>query len=473
MSIAPAKKSLSAFFCNLNLEKLIFILAIFLHFIIFFTIATDNNGDPNEYIYVAKHLFSSDSGYSILRFVGYPFFIKITSLNLIALNLTLLIQHVLLLYALWHFANTITTKPILRALIYLPALIPAVAYLPNLLFPDSLILSLLLIFSASLFLQRYIMATVIGICLILTKLVFIFLPVLILGSYFLDKRRFQDSMTIYFGMGFLSFALIPAVFIYSPFPLYQSIVQKPAFMMENSIKTAVPDSLAFSCGGRERFITDPEFLLRVTEHSSDWAYMPLGQRLSKELSCSPGEIKDLQRDLIVFFFRQAPIDQLGKLSTRFFRNTLNFIDVNHVGYMMMRKYYLLNTYYSFDQYYEKTQLEYFIGQEMAPLRLPSQVLLRLLNLANEPYELLLAYIIVISLIAISVVRVTKNIALPRSVGPMIALIFIYSFCITFFAIGVDRYIFINYFLWFGVISAWLERYFELRLSPKYPLRCDR
>ena len=466
MNIAPIIQSLFSPLSNLKIERAIFISIILLHFIIFFTIATDNNGDPNEYIYVAKYLFSSDSGFSILRFVGYPFFIKITSLNLLALNLTLLIQHILLLYSIWYFANTITTKPILRALIYLPALIPAVAYLPNLLFPDSLILSLLLIFSASLFLQRYIMATVICICLILTKLVFIFLPILILGSYLLDKRKFQNSVTIYFSMGFLALALIPAVFLFSPFPLYQSVVQKPAFMMEKSLKTAAPDSLVFWCGGKERRISDPEVLLKVTEHSSDWAFMPLGKKLSKELSCSPREIKSLQRNLIILFFQHSPIQQSGKLATRFFKNTLNFIDVNHVGYMMMRKYYLLNTYYSFDQYYEKTQLEYFSGQEMAPLRLPSQVLLRLLNLANEPYELFLSYIIMLGLISISLVCITKHLALPRSVGPMIALIFTYCFCITFFAIGVDRYLFINYFLWLGVISVWAEQFFIMRLASK-------
>jgi hypothetical protein len=267
-------------------------------------------------------------------------------------------------------------------------------------------------------------------------------------------------------MGFLALALIPAVFLFSPFPLYQSVVQKPAFMMEKSFKTATPDSLVFLCGGKERRISDPEVLLRVTEHSSDWAFMPLGKKLSEELSCSPGEIKSLQRNLIILFFQHSPIQQSGKLATRFFKNTLNFIDVNHVGYMMMRKYYLLNTYYSFDQYYEKTQLEYFSGQEMAPLRLPSQVLLRLLNLANEPYELFLSYIIMLGLIFISLVCITKHLALPRSVGPMIALIFTYSFCITFFAIGVDRYIFINYFLWLGVISVWAEQFFIMRLASK-------
>jgi hypothetical protein len=441
---------------NLQIERLIFISAVFLHLIIFFTIATDNNGDPNEYIYVARNLFSSDSGYSILRFFGYPIFIKITSLNFLSLNLTLLAQHLLFIWALWFFAHRVTRTPLLRALIYIPALVPALAYLPNLLFPDSLILSLLLIFSASLYSRRYLTAGLICLCLILIKLVFVFLPIILLGTYLLSKAKSRFAPYLYFGMAFATLALVPAVFLFSPFPLYQSIVQKPAFMQEKPILTAAPNPVVFYCGGEKRVISDPSLMLRVTEHSSDWAFMPLGKDLAKELHCSASELKNLQRSLIISFIEQAPAQQLEKLSLRYLRNAFNFIDVNHVGYMMTIKYHLLNTHYSFDQYYEKTQLDYFKGHGWAPLRLPNQVFLRILNLINERFELLISWVIIFSAVGIGGLYLKRDVLFPQATFSFLAIVLIYSFCITFFALGNDRYLFINYFLWMGMISVCID-----------------
>jgi hypothetical protein len=450
-----AKKLLNSHACA-SIERIIFWSAVLLHIIVFFTIATDNNGDPNEYIAIARSLFSADAPINPNRFVGYPFFLKITSLNLALLNLTFFAQHVLFLFSLWFFANKVTDIPIFRALLYLPALIPSIAYIPNLLFPDCVILSLLLILAAYLFAGQFIQALLIAIGLILIKLVFIFLPVVIFGVYALKKCQGQNKKWIILALEIALIGLIPSVFIFSPFPLYQSVVQKPAFIDEPKMPTAAPNPFQFFCGGEMRLLSDKTAIATFTDHSSDLYHMPLGQTLVKEFKCTPAEVKVIQRNLVISFMAQAPTHQLYKFIRRFTLNTFVFMDVPHVGYMLELKYQLMNSNFSPTQYYEKTQLEYFEGQGMKPVRPPGQNFLRILNAINFKYERILSVVITVLVGFISLGILFKRLRYLPTVTPILLLVIFYNFSITFFAFGYDRYIFINYFLWFAIIIVYLE-----------------
>lgn len=447
---------------QIEIARWAFFFLAMLHAIVYFTIATDNNGDPNEYLAIARSLFTFNAPINPNRFIGYPLFVKLTSLNLAWLNFTFLVQHLIFLFCLWIFAKQITDSPLFRVLIYLPAFIPAVIYLPNLLFPDCLILSLLLLLGAELKNDRLLNSLMICLALILIKTVFVFLMILIVGNYVLKKKLLKGSLIVYGGVAAAITCLIPVVFIFSPFPLYQSVVQKPVFIMERAVSTKVPNPLEVICNGRSHEVVDAVVLARVTEHSSDLSFMPLGSNLARQLVCTPQEIKELQRSLIISFFWQDPWGQIRKFSTRYFRNTFNLIDVNHVGYMLMRKYYLLNSFYSFKQYYEPSQMEYFSGNQMSPLRLPSQVFLRILIAINEIYERSISYLIMAGVaVSIFASRKLKH-SLPSSSVPILVLIFAYNFCITFFAFGYDRYIFINYFLWVAVIVMWAQAFQPLK-----------
>ena len=127
-------------------EQVVFTALLVYLSLIIFSIPTDLNGDPNDYLHLARDLFSIETLSNFNRFIGYPIFIKISSLNLAQLNLTFVVQSLIFLIALYYFTHSISSKPLIRVLIYLPAFIPAVAYLPKLLFPDCLLLSFLLIF---------------------------------------------------------------------------------------------------------------------------------------------------------------------------------------------------------------------------------------------------------------------------------------------------------------------------------------
>lgn len=449
-----------------EVARFTFLGVIFLQAIIFFTIATDNNGDPNQYLEIAKSLFSSDAPITLLRFIGYPVFIKLSSFNLYALNATFFCQYCLFTFALWYFARSITAHPLLRALIYIPALIPAVAYLPKLLFPDSLILSLLLLFSAELYLKNYLRASLFCLLLILTKLVFVFLPVLLLAAY-ISERSLGSLVAIgskkaYCGLLAALFLLIPAVFIISPFPIYQTVVQKPNFLDEPSIAVAVPNPLEFTCGGEKQSFTDPTVIALMTEHSGDAAFMPLGPELAKQLNCTKSEIKELQRALVISFIQQTPLQQLSKFAKRIFRDVYMFSDANHVGYMLEVKYRLMTTNYTNATFYEQTQLDYFKERGLNPLRQPSQHFLMLLNLINVKFEILLSRSLVAFTLVYGFLCLRKRVKLPPEALPILALILSYSFNIAFFAFGYDRYIFINYFLWMAVLAICLQN--SLKLS---------
>jgi hypothetical protein len=447
-----------------TLERTIFWSAVLLHAIIFFTIATDNNGDPNEYIVIARTLFSPDSPINPNRFVGYPFFLKITSLNLYLLNLTFFVQHVLFLFSLWFFAKKVTDTALLKALIYLPALIPSIAYIPNLLFPDCLILSLLLIFSGYLYAGQFFRAFLVGMGLISIKLVFIFLPIIVLGAYILNRWQELNRKYIFLALSIALIGLIPSVFLFSPFPLYQSVVQKPAFIDEPAIPTVVPMPFKFICGGEIRDLSDAAVIAKFTDHSSDLYHMPLGQSLVDQFQCTPAEVKTIQRNLVISFFAQAPAHQIYKFIRRFVRNTFVLMDVPHVGYMLELKYQLMNSNFSPTQYYEKTQLEYFEGQGMKPLRPPGQSFLRILNAYNFKYERALS-IIIMGIIGLGFLGIlVKKVPYLPSVTSILVLIAFYNFNITFFAFGYDRYIFINYFLWIALIVVYLKYWVVKKVS---------
>lgn len=435
-----------------SMDRFVFKSVFLLHVIIYFTVATDNNGDPNEYLEVSRTIFSNSWSVNVLRFFGYPLFINITSLGLTTVNLTFLAQHAIFLFALRFFAIKITSIPLLRALIYLPALIPAVGYLPNLLFPDSLILSFLLFFSACLYVRNYRLMIFFGCCLILIKLVFVFLMILVVGLYFSDGKK-NNKIFILIIMSGALLSLVPIIYITFPFALYQSVVQKPIFLNDHVASSAIPAPFDFTCGGEARVITDPTIIAAFEEHRSDINYLPLSPAAVHKLECTSADIKSIQRRLVVLIFLQAPWQHLNKLVGRWVRNVFVFSDHAHIGYMLSVKYQLLKSYYSFSQYYEPTQLESFKSQRMSPIRLPNQTFLGVLNSLNQSYQHLISIFIVIcaGLGAMSLILL-KNLRL-SVITPLLLVISFYSFCIAVFAFGYDRYIFINYFLWMGVIAV--------------------
>jgi len=438
-------------------EQVVFT-ALFVYLsLIIFSIPTDLNGDPNDYLHLARDLFSMETLSNFNRFIGYPIFIKISSLNLAQLNLTFVVQSLIFLIALYYFAHSISSKPLIRLLIYFPAFIPAVAYLPKLLFPDCLLLSFLLLFCASLLQKHFLWGALFACILIFIKLVFVFcIPFWLAYFLIVQKPNYSQLFKLIY-LGFLV-ALVPIVFFLTPFPLYQTTVQNPAFVLDREQANPLPVNSATQilCDNNTFVLLDSVSLKEIVEHSSDALYMPIGKEQAKKWGCSRSDIKNIQRQLITRSFFLEPGFHVYKFVKRFFRDVFVFPDAQHLWWMLDTKLHLQVSTDVDQLFYSPSEIDYFQSQEIKPLKQPNLRLLSSLVSLNPIMLKVFSYCILAGLVFGAILHL-KIKRIPRGALLVLGLLASYNFVITFFAFGYDRYLMINYFLWFGIIGLYLDR----------------
>ncbi len=447
---------LSKNFLGFKLEQgIFFALCIYLTLVLF-SVPTDFNGDPNDYIRLARDFFSTEIFANFNRFIGYPFFIKITSLNLIQLNLTFIFQLVLFLLSLRYFSHAVSNDPFIRILIYLPAFLPAVAYLPKLLFPDCLLLSLTLLFCSHLLKRHFVASGLIVLVMTLIKLVFIFgiflwVAALVSGLYPYRKKSIFLAYVIALAL------LIPAVFFVAPFSLYQTTVQNPLFVLDHEAPNPLPanvDTVA-TCNKKTFVLLDELSSNAITEHSSDALFMPLGQQRAVALGCSRGDIKKIQQNLIYRSLILNPIFHFEKFIKRFMRDVFVFPDAQHLWWMLYSKLHMQVNANLDAVFYSPSELAYFHSQGVQPLKQPNLRLLASLVKLNPVMEKIFSYFILIALF-MGILLFLKIRVIPHKLLLVLGLLISYNFMMTFFAFGYDRYLLVNYFLWFGAIGLCLE-----------------
>lgn len=441
--------ALTAFHSTMSKDKIAsgtFWIVAFAYALVFLLVPTDNNGDPNDYMTVARTLFSENEGHvSILRSFGYPLFIRITSLNLHHLNFTFFAQTIIFLCAIRYFSSRTTTSPILRTLLYLPALIPSTIYLQTLLFPDGLILSLLLFYIGSLAsAPRRGLLTVLP--LIAIKNVFIFLIPLSLLRLFWEKfpKSLSWILSIYAAAIIL---LVPLVFFVKPLPIYQTIVQ----VLDQDRNQSTPETsikkLEFFCGGSLKSIDDSMILSKIQQHTADDSWMPIGGDAGTKLGCSASEIKNLQRSIVIDTFFADPAQQAKKLFKNFYSSVLNIPQVGHSAYMLIRKSDILSENLRDTSFYEQSQLGYFERFGLKPVEPLFYQAFR--NVSKIQSNASLIYHVILSLTVVLTLAFSFTHKHPTlTIAQASTLIFLisYSFCITIFAFVYDRYIAINYFV---------------------------
>jgi hypothetical protein len=439
---------LTDFYSMMSKDKIAsgtFWIVAFAYALAFLLVPTDNNGDPHDYMTVARTLFSGDQNHvSILRSFGYPLFVKITSINLHHLNLTFFVQTIILLCSIRYFSNCTTTSPILRALLYLPALIPSVIYLQTLLFPDGLILSFLLLYIGSLS-SRPRTSLLIALLLIAIKNVFIFLiPLSLLRIVWGEYSKSPNwTLPIYTATIFF---LVPLVFFVKPLPIYQTVVQ--VLDQDKNQSTSEPNikKLEFFCAGSLNSINDPTILNKIQQHTADDSWMPIGSDAGTKLGCSASEIKDLQRSIIINTFLANPAQQIKKLFKNFYSSILNIPQVAHSAYMLGRKSDIFSENIQATEFYEKSQLSYFESFGLKPVEPPFyqafRNIIKIQSSASKIYHAtLLLTVILIFIFSFTHKRPTLTIAQ----ASVLIFLISYSFCIAIFAFVYDRYIAINYF----------------------------
>jgi hypothetical protein len=437
-------------------EQVVFTALLVYISLIIFSIPTDLNGDPNDYLYSARNLFSLETLSNFNRFIGYPIFIKISSLNLAQLNLTFVVQSIIFLVALYYFARSISSNPLIRVLIYLPAFIPAVAYLPKLLFPDCLLISFLLLFCASLLRKHFFWGALFACILIFIKLVFVFcIPFWLAYFLIIQKPNYSQLIKLLY-LGFLV-ALIPIVFFLTPFPLYQTTVQNPAFVLDREQANPLPVNSATQilCGNNTFVLLDSVSPKDIVEHSSDALYMPIGKDEAKKRGCSLSDIKTIQRQLVSRSIFLDPSFHTFKYTKRFLRDVFVFPDAQHLWWMLDTKLHLQVSKDIDESFYSPSELDYFQSQEIKPLKQPNLRLLSSLVSLNPMMLKVFSYCILGSFF-FGIILYLRIKEAPTGVFLILGLLVSYNFVITFFAFGYDRYLMVNYFLWLGIIGLYLD-----------------
>ena len=435
------------------IERIILSFVILLQAWVFLVVPTDNNGDPNEYLDIARRLFSGEASISFNRFIGYPAIIKAVTLDLSFLNLLFLFQSVLFISALIYFANSFSLPPLLRSLVYLPGLIPAVAYMQKLVFPDGIILSLILILVAQLRNKNLWQAAVAGLVLTAIKLVFLFV-LLFLAAVWVVEKQYVSRKTAYAAFSLLLLGLIPAVYFIKPFPLYQTFVQ--VLIPGEGRESRNPTKLQISCGGAEKVITDPAILANITTHNSDEFFMPLGEKTAAALGCSKSDMQSLQRKLILQSFLDDPSSQALKIARKFIGAMFVFTEFDHLYLMLQKKYQLAFAHYDPAAFYEDTQLRSWRDQNMPPLFQPGFLLLYYGVYYQANYNgtfIKLIFLLVIGLLPLTIWKSRKSEKFRLEVAPIVVLIAAYGFMISCFAFVYDRYVYVNLFLWMAIVAV--------------------
>ena len=443
------------------IERLVLSLVIVLQGWIFLVVPTDNNGDPNDYLRIAKSLGTT---ISFNRFIGYPVIIKALSLNLSYLNLLFLFQSIFFIVALVCFAHSFGLPPLLRSLLYLPGLIPTVAYMQKLIFPDGIILSLLLILVAQIRSGKHVSAGAVALVLTAIKLVFVFVPVFVLALW-ANERKYLSKQTAYACFLVFVLCLVPVVYFITPFPLYQAFVQVPEGN-DDAALVQVPKALELSCAGVEKIVTDPAILANLTKHTADELFMPLGAKAATDLGCTRDELRNLQRRLIRDSFLQAPSFQLKKIVQKWIRATFVFPQVDHLRQMFLRKYQLTATHYNESAFYDDTQLRYWREQQIPPLFQPGLLLFFYSARYEGDYNATVIstfFFLLVLLSPLVVWKCTKVREFRSEITPILVLVVAYAFLISCFAIVYDRYVYVNLFLWMAIIASTLREIFKARI----------
>jgi hypothetical protein len=450
------------------IELLVLVAALCLQLYVWRTVATDFHGDPVDYVGIARSLWSSNhGGVSFIRFPGFPLFIWLTSWDFHHLQVTFLVQSLLFMIALVYFARSLASHPLLRVVLYIPALLPTVAYAQKLLFPDGLILSLLLLFTAAIAKRRPYAAAVIAALFVVVKVVFISL-FLVLLAIEITRRGVVSRRIAVLLLPVGIVALWIAVYLAFPLVIYQTTIQIPTFVKAPNDLTDLADGgLSIKCRGHKIRIAKPSVLSQVRVQSAS-DLTPIGPELARQLGCSTHDVADLQRHLIVREIKSDPTRQVQNLGDRVVRAAFVMPQTSHIGYMLTQKAALLeaSSGRARNRHYDDLETGYFkdVGVTPPPVRgNPHWLLHDGLNFDSTLRRVLTDVSIVTAALALLLGFYDR--ALAAELFPLATLGLVYSVVVGLFAFVYDRYVLINYFLWLGalvMISSFLTTKFVSR-----------
>jgi hypothetical protein len=295
------------------------------------------SGDTADYLAIASGLCGRGSfpAYWSLRSWGYPAFQCLASVKLAYFPGIPVSQVVLFLVALsltcWTFVPGRYATLTVAA-----AALPQYAYLQDILFPDGLTVSLLLLYLVALARSRFVAAVFILFALIAVKILFA-----ILAAHLLFVAALDRGLVIRHGRLVALASLAGAVAILVAFPVvFSDAAYTAVFMRQRPVDASIlpASEIKFECGGTSRSIA-PE-ALDFSSANEMWAYAPSGPLSASDATrygCARGEIKSLEREVIALSFQHRPFVHMAAYVEYFVLPLIGYPTFLHSYGMLVEK----------------------------------------------------------------------------------------------------------------------------------------
>jgi len=179
----------------------------------------NNWGDPKVYLDIASNF----DDLSLTRFLGYPLYLKIFSLNLRLIYLPAIFQVIIFVISIILLEREINKKNDKSYFIYLLMSLPGITYTHILMFPDSLVLSMLCLYVFFLLRNNFLSLFLISLILFLLKSYLIFIILFTLLFFFEKKFLLIKKIKIKY---FFTFIFPILFYIFLPNHLVQPFFSK-------------------------------------------------------------------------------------------------------------------------------------------------------------------------------------------------------------------------------------------------------
>jgi hypothetical protein len=302
----------------------------------------NNWGDPLNYLSIAQSIDS----FNLMRFLGYPLFLKISSINLYFLFLPIIFQIALFIFSVTMLENQLNKLFKQSYLIYLLMAFPDITYLHTLMFPDSLILSMICLYIHFLIKNNYLYLILISIIIFLLKSYLIFIIIFTLIIY-LEKKIFllkKYKIKYYFSIIFVFF-----FYIFLPNHLVQPFYSK---ISTESLKFTLEEK----CDMKNTILTEKDIFINkkdiqfgsiLLKNFSSNCHSSLEKKISRKIinQIIFNHYDEILKNTILFFFSSfsgiGNNDHITSMIKVDFMNKIRLIKENQFDFLSIDQFNLI------------------------------------------------------------------------------------------------------------------------------------
>ncbi|HEY1341289.1 MAG TPA: hypothetical protein VGF59_27455 [Bryobacteraceae bacterium] len=312
----------------------------------------DFQGDSWEYLGKAAQIrVEGRTPYSYLRGYVYPWFLATTWGH--DGTFTYLLQQALLLCALYFAVRVLAFTSRYALLPIVAAMIPAVAFLQKQLYPDGILVSLVLLFFALVAAKHWVGAVVAALLLALTKLIYLAVVPCAIVAYLISRKPLK-LFTIRIAVTAAVMAPV-ALFLFSMtfVDLAYMVVFVRPYSRGYGLERVLPgETLLIECGGKMNSVPRSElFWEPITAPYPIASDGPLSPAKAAALGCNEGELRSLKRRLILAQFWLDPFQHIRLGARAFLLSLGGQYDLAHVSYILSDRRRLWRTQYNEGAYF--------------------------------------------------------------------------------------------------------------------------